>query len=218
MTLLLLWRQSDPPIVTIWRGPEGSLAPSALAVPPRAFATLIGPPGVAGPAGPPGAAGATGPAGPAGATGASGPAGATGATGPSGPAGPGGAAGSAGPAGATGVTGATGPAGPTGATGPAGPQGVQGVAGPSPLSGTALLSLVNPAGKLEHFESVAAAGVTPSSRLFVALAPTNDDDENDTELSDLAAISASPGTGSIAITAAFSAPMSGPIKINWSAY
>jgi hypothetical protein len=97
-------------------------------------------------------------------------------------------------------------------------QGTQGLPGVAPLSGTASLSLVNPAGKLEHSESVVATGVTPAARLFIALAPTSDEDENDPELTDLAAISASPGTGSIAVTAAFAAPMSGPLKINWSAY
>lgn len=49
MTLALRWRHADPPIVTQWRGPDGSLALSALAIPPRPIAALIGPPGPAGP-------------------------------------------------------------------------------------------------------------------------------------------------------------------------
>jgi hypothetical protein len=50
--IALQWRMPDAPITTRWRGPDGSLAPSALAVPIMPIATLIGPPGVAGPPGP----------------------------------------------------------------------------------------------------------------------------------------------------------------------
>lgn len=78
--IALRWRQPEAAIVTRWRGPDGSLARSALAVPPMPLATLIGPPGV------PGAAGAQGPAGPAGPQGP---------VGPQGPAGAGGLTGSA---------------------------------------------------------------------------------------------------------------------------
>lgn len=73
--IALRWRQPEPSIVTRWRGPDGSLAPSALAVPPLPVATLIGPPGLPGAAGPQGPAG---PAGPQGETGPQGPAGAGG--------------------------------------------------------------------------------------------------------------------------------------------
>jgi hypothetical protein len=65
---------------------------------------------------------------------------------------------------------------------------------------------------------VTASGVTPASRLFLGLAPTNDDDENDPELTDLVGLSASGSSNSLAIAATFSAPMSGRLKINWSAY
>jgi hypothetical protein len=70
--IALVWRQADPPIRTQWRGPDGSLAPSALSVPPMPLATLIGPPGLAGPAGAVGPAGPIGPSGPAGPTGPAG--------------------------------------------------------------------------------------------------------------------------------------------------
>jgi hypothetical protein len=43
--MTLIWRKPDPVIVTRWRGPDGSLAVSALAIPPQPIATLIGPPG-----------------------------------------------------------------------------------------------------------------------------------------------------------------------------
>ncbi len=86
--IVLGWRKPDPPIVARWRGPDGSLAPSALAVPPQPIATLIGPPGLPGPQGPqgePGSATGAGPAGPAGSAGPIGPQGATGLQGASGP-------------------------------------------------------------------------------------------------------------------------------------
>jgi hypothetical protein len=52
MTMLLLWRRADPPILLQWRGPDGAIAPIAAASTPDAIPTLIGPPGVAGPPGP----------------------------------------------------------------------------------------------------------------------------------------------------------------------
>ncbi len=191
MTVVLGWRHPPPAIVTRWRGPDGTLAPSALAVPVRPLAAVIGPPGVAGPAGPAGATGATGLIGPQGTAGPAGPIGATGSIGP---------------------TGAPGNAGATGVTGPVGP------AGPAPLSGTATMTLSDPAGQLEHQQVVSAPGVTLASRLFVTLAPASDADENDPEMTDMLALAASPGAGSLTVTAAFAAPMSGPIKINWSAF
>lgn len=188
MTHILQWRQLPPAVVTRWRGPAGTMAPSASAVPAPPLAAVIGPPGAIGPAGASGAAGAIGPVGPQGTPGP------------------------VGQAGATGLTGAAGPAGATGASGPAGP------AGPPPVSGTATLTLGDPAGRLEHQEAFAAPGLTPSSRLILSLAPTSDADENDPEMTDLLALAASPGAGSLTITAAFASAMSGPLKINWSAF
>jgi hypothetical protein len=49
--ITLLWRKADPIIVTAWRGPPGSRAVSALALPTPHIATLIGPPGLPGPPG-----------------------------------------------------------------------------------------------------------------------------------------------------------------------
>lgn len=51
MTMLLLWRQPGPPILTQWRGPGGGIAPLAAVATPAAIPTLIGPPGVSGPTG-----------------------------------------------------------------------------------------------------------------------------------------------------------------------
>ncbi len=52
MITVLTWRRPDPPIITRWRGPTGRTAVTAAANPPTPVATIIGPPGVAGPAGP----------------------------------------------------------------------------------------------------------------------------------------------------------------------
>ncbi len=49
--MALVWRMPDPALITQWRGPDGRMVPSALAVPPMPLATLVGPPGVAGPPG-----------------------------------------------------------------------------------------------------------------------------------------------------------------------
>lgn len=54
MTMLLLWRQPDPPLTLRWRGPDERIAPVAAASSPFAIPTLIGPPGVQGPEGPEG--------------------------------------------------------------------------------------------------------------------------------------------------------------------
>ena len=151
--------------------------------------------------------------GPAGATGATGPAGPTGATGPQGPQGDPGATGAAG---ATGPTGATGPAGPTGATGPTGPAGANGADGTSPLSGQVVLTVPNNA--IHATGTLAATGVTGSSVVMIGLAPHTDADENDIELIDLAAVSATPGTDTITVTAAFLTPHAGPIRFYWSAF
>ncbi len=208
MTLVLRWRQPDPPLILRWRGPDGSLAASALAVPPQPIATLIGPPG------------STGAPGPQGATGSQGPAGNTGAPGPTGSQGPPGETGDAGP------QGSSGPPGPQGATGPAGPQGspgAQGPAGPQGPPGTALAGSATivlsqaTGGRFEHVETIPATGVTAASRVYLALAPADDTDENSPELLDLVALSGAAATDAIAITATFREPTSGLVKLYWSA-
>jgi hypothetical protein len=195
MTMILRWRQPDPPIVTQWRGPEARLAVSALAIPPQPLAAIIGPPG---PAGPPG----TGPAGPAGVPG------------PPGPTGPTGLAGAQGSAGATGAPGPQGPAGPAGPVGLTGPQGPQGA---PPLSGTATLTIASLGGATDWEETVAATGVLPSHRIFVAVGPGADSDENEPELLDPVMLAGEAGAGTVRIIARFATPVSGPVRLIWSA-
>jgi hypothetical protein len=212
------------PVITITRTPFVAVK-SRGAVPADAVVIEMGVRGPPGPKGDPGDAGSggggVGPVGPAGPQGPQGIQGPPGATGPQGPAGAQGDTGDAGPQGPQGVAGPQGPAGATGAPGPTGPAGPQGVAGPqgepgAGVSGAAVLTL--PTARIEHEETVAAVGVTPSSRVVAWLAATADDDENDPEMTDLVTLWARPLTDEIAIGVTFSTPASGPINLNWSAF
>lgn len=85
----------------------------------------------------------------------------------------------------------------------------------SVLNGLATATV--PTAQLEWTETLAATGVTGSSRIFLGLAPTVDSDENDIETLNLVALAGTPGTNTITVTLAFGEPTSGPIKLNWSA-
>lgn len=88
-------------------------------------------------------------------------------------------------------------------------------AGGSGLSGLATVTVPN--NSLQWSETVAATGVTGSSRILLSIAPHDDADENDAEMLDVAAMSAAPGTGQITVEMAFSTRTAGPIKLNWVA-
>lgn len=88
-------------------------------------------------------------------------------------------------------------------------------AGGSGLSGLATVTVPN--NSLQWSETVAATGVTGSSRILLSIAPHDDADENDAEMLDVAAMSAAPGTGQITVEMAFTTPTAGPIKLNWVA-
>jgi hypothetical protein len=144
MTLSLSWRQPQPAIVTLWRGPLGSNPPSALApLAPPILAAIIGPPGA---------------------------------------------------------------------------PGTEGAAGASPLTGELTIMLPSGEGVSEHQSSHPAPGVTPGMTVFAALKPTPDTHENDPELADIASLAARAESGSIRVTLACFAPMSGPILLQWSAF
>lgn len=83
------------------------------------------------------------------------------------------------------------------------------------LSGSAVITVAN--GRREWSETVAAVGVTPTSRVMVALGSHDDDDENSADMLDLIGLSATPGTNEITVVAGFLSPVAGPINILWSA-
>jgi len=85
------------------------------------------------------------------------------------------------------------------------------------LSGEASISITKQAGAYEWSETVAAVGISPTSRIFLGLGAATDDDENCAELLDMISCEAIPGTDEITINAAFLQPTSGPILFNWSA-
>lgn len=85
-----------------------------------------------------------------------------------------------------------------------------------PLSGQAVVTLPNNAFSVE--ETVTVTGMTASRTVIVSLAPHSDDDENDADLIDLAAVSATPNADALTITAAFLTPHAGSIRFNWSAF
>lgn len=214
-------------------GPKGADS----TVPGPAGAT--GAAGADGPAGMQGPRGDDGPIGPQGVTGPQGPIGLTGPSGPTGATGPKGDTGETGPQGIQGPIGLTGPQGPIGLTGPAGNTGPSGPAGPGvPSGGVAGQALIKASGtyydaqwqatsgdatvtiptlSFAHIQTVAALGLTGSSRPILALAPHLDDDENTPELLDVLSISGQPGTDTLTVTMTFATPTRGSIKLYWRA-
>jgi len=90
--------------------------------------------------------------------------------------------------------------------------------GGSALSGTAVLSVPGPKGRLEWVQTFAAVGVLPTSRIVLSLAGEADSAENDPELLDVLSLWGTPATGEITIGATFGAQVSGPVTVNWSAF
>lgn len=74
-----------------------------------------------------------------------------------------------------------------------------------------------PASRYEHEETVAAVGVTGSSRIMLSLGAMDDQSENAADMLDIASMGATPGTGTLTIRLAFSTLTAGAIPINWSA-
>jgi Collagen triple helix repeat (20 copies) len=221
--MTLIWRRPEPAIRTQWRGPDGRAAGSALALPLPQLAAIIGPPGERGPAGPAGIAGPAGLAGPPGpkgdpgAIGSKGDRGDPGAAGATGAPGPAGAQGPKGDPGAMGTTGPKGDPGNPGIAGPKGDPGVPGIPGAAALGGFVTITLPAGRGVREWRESVAAPGVTPTSRVQLGLAPASDAQENDPELLFPIALWARPTLGSLQIGAAFAHPVAGAVTLIWSA-
>ena len=84
--------------------------------------------------------------------------------------------------------------------------------GSTVISGLATVTV--PMNSYFHQESVTLTGCTGTMRIVCSIAPHADDDVNDEELLDVAALSAAPGTNSATVSIAFSAPTTGPVKIN----
>lgn len=87
---------------------------------------------------------------------------------------------------------------------------------PAPLHGTVALTVPNNA--IEATETLTATGVTASDVVILTVAPHSDSDENSVDLIDLAAVSATPGTNQITVTASFLTPHAGIVRFNWSAF
>lgn len=132
--------------------------------------------------------------------------------------GPPGAPGSPGIPGIQGAPGIPGTRGTPGAPGIQGIPGIPGTPGPAPLIGELTLTLPGGEGVWEHSASRPALGVLPEMTVFAALKPVPDAHENDPELADIGSIAALAEVGSIRVSLACTAPMSGPILLQWSAF
>lgn len=115
-----------------------------------------------------------------------------------------------------GATGPIGPAGLTGPVGPAGPKGDPGEAGAA-LGGVITLSLPRGRGVRDWRQSVAAPGLTVGARVWLALAPVGDEQENDPELLSPLSLSARADVDSLTVNAAFAHPVAGAVALIWSA-
>ena len=92
------------------------------------------------------------------------------------------------------------------------PSGSGGGGGGGSVASQAItVTVPNPS--LERYETVAIAGVTPSSRVTLSLGAHGPADENEADMIDLVAMAAVPGTGSIDVTLAFAEPTAGPINL-----
>lgn len=90
------------------------------------------------------------------------------------------------------------------------------IAAAAALAGLATVTVPN--SRIEWEETVAATGVTGTSKIVANLAPTVDSDENSADLLPTMTLAATPGTNTITFLMAFDEPVAGPIKLNWSAF
>ncbi len=88
-------------------------------------------------------------------------------------------------------------------------------AAPGGTSGLTTVTVPNNA--LEWSQTVTATGVTVAQRIMLTVGAHGDADENTAEMLDIAAMSATPGTGQITLEMSFATPAAGAIKINWMA-
>jgi hypothetical protein len=82
-------------------------------------------------------------------------------------------------------------------------------------AGVATMVLPNGAGVLEWTQTIAAAGIAATDRIMAWLAPGSDGDENTADMIDLVTQGAVAAADAITFTLTLSAPLSGPVLINW---
>ena len=88
--------------------------------------------------------------------------------------------------------------------------------GGTSLSGTGTVILSTSAYEFEG--DIAAVGVVPANKALVWLQTGTDQDENTADMLDLVTLAGIAGTNVITVKMQFSAPSSGPIKLNWSVF
>jgi hypothetical protein len=76
------------------------------------------------------------------------------------------------------------------------------------------VTLPSGAGRIEHEETIAVAGVTLGQRVMINVAPHDDSDENDETMLDIRSMAARALNGAIRVRMAFGVLTSGPIKLN----
>jgi hypothetical protein len=79
----------------------------------------------------------------------------------------------------------------------------------------ATLSLGNGGGKFEHSQIITDAGISPTDKIMVSLAPALDSDENSPEMLSLDTLTATAGSGNLTVLACFREKTSGNVKINY---
>lgn len=87
--------------------------------------------------------------------------------------------------------------------------------GGSTLTGVCTVTPAAGLGVLEWDATVAVPGVTTASRVALSIASHADTDENANDMLDIQTLVGVPGLDQIEIIATFSAPTSGPIKLNY---
>jgi hypothetical protein len=96
------------------------------------------------------------------------------------------------------------------------PDGSVQITASSALGGTGTITVPTGRGRLEWTETIAAVGVTASSRVTLSLGATTSLDENEADTLDINSLQGIGDVDTIVVTATFGGPVSGPIQLNWS--
>lgn len=99
-----------------------------------------------------------------------------------------------------------------------GPPGGQNAAPSTPIvSGVFVATLPSGSGVFEHFQTIAAPGVTAGMEVQIQPASHANTDENDVSMLSIESMGADAGAGSISVTLAFSELTAGPIRLSYIA-